>query len=162
MAPDGLSGITTREMSEIQLLAVTTVLLAPAPIDLSLPFGPPDATSDEAGRALALFGPGRVVAYLARQPPVRALYLFKTGTQSSAPNRLRHVSRPVKLLYVAATRRTATKATTALKVLRKQVGDEGVDGLPNLFWLPLADFIERRGRSIARQAAPLLDAQWLP
>jgi len=140
---------------------MTSLLLQMAPTQLTVAFGTPDALREAQGCTHAFYRHGRVVAYLARHAPAQALYLFRTAEPSRASNHLRHVSHPVKLLYVANTRRTATKATTALNVLRKRLGDSGVDALPDIFWLRLADFIERRGKSIAGQVTALLDRQSL-
>ncbi|HVV53332.1 MAG TPA: hypothetical protein VHO06_26990 [Polyangia bacterium] len=120
-------------------------------------FGAPDAVQEARGRAHAFYRGGRVVAYMARHAPSEALYLFKTTDPPHGSNRLRHVSHPVKLLYVATTRRTTTKAITALNVLRRRLGDAGVDALPDVFWLRLVDFIERRGKRIAGHVTALLD-----
>jgi hypothetical protein len=136
---------------------MTDVLLQTAPTELSVAFGTPDAVREGQGHSHAVYRQGRVVAYMARHAPAQALYLFKTASPSRASTRLRHVSHPVKLLYVANTRRTATKALTALNVLRKRLGDAGVDALPDVFWLRLTDFIERRGKRIAGHAMALLD-----
>ena len=61
-----------------------------------------------------------------------------------------------------ATRRTASKATIALNLLKKRLGNAGVDTLPDLFWFQLGDFIERRGKRIAGYVTSLLDRQQLP
>ena len=140
---------------------MTSVLLQTAPTLLAA-FGTPDALREAEGRTHALYSHGRVVAYLARQERAQALYVFKTAIQPRASDRLRHVSQPVRLLYVANTRRTTSKTTVALNVLKKRLGDAGVDALPDIFWLRLADFIERRGKRIAGYVTALLDRQTLP
>jgi hypothetical protein len=141
---------------------MTGVLLRAGPTELIVTFGEPDAIQHAQGRSLALYRPGRLVAYLARHAPSQALYIFRTDASRRAPNRLRHVSQPVRLLYVANTRRTASKATTALNLLQKRLGAAGVDTLPDLFWFQLGDFIERRGKRIAGCVTSLLDRQQLP
>jgi hypothetical protein len=140
---------------------MTGVLLQTTPTELSVAYGTPDDERDAQGRRQALYRPGRLVAYLARNPPTQALYLFKTAGDPGGTDRLRHVSHPVRLLYVANTSRTAGKAATALRVLRKRIGDAGIDALPDIFWLRLADFIERRGKKIAGYVTALLDRQQL-
>jgi hypothetical protein len=128
---------------------------------LIVTFGEPDAIQHAKGRSLALYRPRRLVAYLARHAPSQALYLFKTDASRRAPNRLRTVSQPVRLLYVANTRRTASKATTALNLLKKRLGNAAVDALPDLFWCQLGDFIDRRGKRIAGYVTSLIDRQQL-
>lgn len=141
---------------------MTSVLLQAAPTELTVAYGKPDAIEDTRGRSLAFYRPGRLVAYLARHPPSQALYLFRTAASRRGCNPLRHVSEPVRLLYVARTRRTAKKTTAALNILKRRLGDAGVDALPELFWLQLGDFVERRGLRIAGYVASLLDRQQLP
>ncbi len=137
--------------------SMTGVRLQETPTELSVVFGTPDTLQETPGSSDAFYRHGRVVAYLARHAPAQALYIFKTTEQPRASNRLRHVSRPVKLLYVASARRTATKAITAINVLRKRLGDAGIDALPDVFWLRLADFVERRGKRIAGDVTTLLE-----
>ncbi len=136
---------------------MTRVRLEATPTQLSVVFGTPDALHEVQGSTQGFYRHGRVVAYVARHSPALALYLFKTAEPPRVSNRLRHVSHPVNLLYVANTRRTVTKAITAINVLRKRLGDGGVDALPDVFWLRLADCVERRGKRIAGHVMALLD-----
>jgi hypothetical protein len=135
---------------------MTAVRLQTSPLALTVAFGSPAALLEDQRGKLALFGPHHVVAYLARHPPHRALYLFRTGPANDVATPLRHVSEPVNLLYVARTRRTVDKATTALNTLQRRLGVAGVDALPDLFWHQLADFIERRGGKIVYFVTGLL------
>jgi hypothetical protein len=141
---------------------VTAVRLQSAPTRLSVTFGAPAELRAGPGCKLALFGPNKVVAYLARHPPSRALYLFRTSPRPGAATHLRNVSEPVTLLYVAQTWRAFEKTTTALNVLKRRIGDDGIDALPDLFWYQLADFIERRGQQIVLHVTRLLERYALP
>ena len=111
---------------------------------------------------LAVFPPHKVVAYLAHHPPARALYVFKTSPTPATAVRLRYVSEPVDLLYVASTRRAADKATVALHVIERRIGSDGMSALPNLFWYRLADVVERRGRRVMYFVTRLLERELLP
>src|SRR4051812_40199384 len=82
---------------DLRLPSVTRVFLQTAPTELSIAFGAPDALEEADGQTMALFRPGRLVAYLARHEPTQALYIFKTTSKARGSNRLRHVSQPVKL-----------------------------------------------------------------
>ncbi|HZL18813.1 MAG TPA: hypothetical protein VFG23_13810 [Polyangia bacterium] len=90
--------------------------------------------------------------------PWQALYLFRTTATEDSATYLKGVSAPVNLLYVANTRRTADKTLTALRGLRAQIGESGIDALPDIYWLRLVDHIERRGRQILSHATQLLAA----
>ena len=137
--------------------AMTAVRLQTAPVALTVAFGSPTALHDDQLGKTAVFGPNKVVAYLARHPPYRALYLFRTAPPTDAATQLRYVSEPVNLLYVATTRRTVDKATVALNALQRRLGGAAVDALPDLFWHQLADFIERRGSKIVYFVSRLLE-----
>lgn len=136
--------------------AMTAVRLQAGPTVLSVAFGAPAALQDAPRAKLALFGPRMVVAYLARHRPAQALYLFRTAPANGFGVRLRHVSQPVDLFYVAHTHRTVEKATIALQAIATRRGPAGVDELPDVFWLRLADFIERRGWRIVYYVTRLL------
>jgi hypothetical protein len=136
---------------------MTAVRLQTAPVVLTVTFGSPAALHDDQLGQVAVFAPNKVVAYLARHPPYRALYLFRTAPDNDAATELRYVSEPVNLLYVATTRRTVDKATVALNALQRRLGVDGVDALPDLFWHQLADFIERRGSKIVYFVSHLLE-----
>lgn len=136
---------------------MTAVRLQTSPVRLSVTFGAPAELRAGRGCKLALFGPNKVVAYLARHPPSRALYLFRTSPQPGVASQLRHVSKPVTLLYIAHTRRAVDKTTVALNVLKQRIGFDGIDALPDLFWYQLADFIERRGQQIVLHVTRLLE-----
>jgi hypothetical protein len=97
---------------------------------------------------LAIFAPGKIIAYAIRCRPWQALYLFRTTATEDSATHLKGVSEPVNLLYVANARRTVDKTLTALRGLRGRIGDSGIDALPDLYWLRLVDHIERRGRQI--------------
>jgi hypothetical protein len=135
---------------------MTAVRLQTAPVVLTVAFGAPAALRDDHLGQVAVFAPNKVVAYLARHPPYRALYLFRTAPANDA-TQLRYVSEPVNLLYVATTRRTVDKATVALNALQRRLGAAAVDALPDLFWHQLADFIERRGSKIVYFVSRLLE-----
>jgi hypothetical protein len=107
---------------------------------------------------LAIFAPGKIVAYAIRCPPWQALYLFRTTATEDSATHLKGVSEPVNLLYVANTRRTVDKTLTALRGLRGRIGESSIDALPDIYWLRLADHIERRGRHILSHAIRLLKA----
>ena len=107
---------------------------------------------------LALFPPGKIVAYSIKCAPWQALYLFRTTATEDSATHLKGVSEPVNLLYVANTRRTVDKTLTALRGLRGQIGESGIDALPDIYWLRLVDYIERRGRHILSHATRLLSA----
>jgi hypothetical protein len=136
---------------------VTAVRLQTTPTLLSVAFGAPSELRSAIRGNLALFPPNRVVGYFVRHPPWQALYLFRTSPAPAAATRLRGVSKPVNLLYIAQTRRTVDKTTVALNVLKQRIGLDGVDALPDLFWFQLADFIERRGQKIVCYVTRLLD-----
>jgi hypothetical protein len=136
---------------------MTAVRLQIAPTRLSVAFGAPAELRSGRSFNLALFGPNKVVAYLARHPPARALYLFRTSPHPGTASHLRNVSKPVTLLYVAHTRRAGDKTAVALNVLRRSIGFDGIDALPDLFWYQLADFIERRGQQIVTHVTRLLE-----
>ena len=136
---------------------MTAVRLQTAPIRLSVAFGAPSELRPARRGALALFPPHRVVGYFVRCPPWRALYLFRTSPAPDVATRLRGVSQPVNLLYIAQTRRTIDKTMAALNVLKQRIGLPGVDALPDLFWLQLADFIERQGQRIVYYVTRLLE-----
>jgi hypothetical protein len=136
---------------------VTAVRLQTSPVRLSVTFGAPAELRADRGCKLALFGPNKVVAYLARHPPSRALYLFRTTPQPGTATHLRNVSQPVTLLYIAHTWRAFDKTTVALNVLKRRIGFAGIDALPDLFWYQLADFIERRGQQIVLHVTRLLE-----
>jgi hypothetical protein len=142
---------------------VTAVRLQGAPARCSIAFGSfVDFESTDRGK-LALFGPRKIVAYAVKYSPCQALYLFRTPpTTAETGTRLRGVSTPVNLLYVATTRRTADKTLAALKELRRRVGDPGIDALPDIFWLRLSDFIDRRGQKILYFVTQLLARQATP
>lgn len=107
---------------------------------------------------LAIFAPGKIVAYAVKCAPWQALYLFRTTATKDSASHLKGVSEPVNLLYVANTRRTVDKTLTALRGLRARIGDSGIDALPDIYWLRLVDHIERRGRHILSHATRLLPA----
>lgn len=107
---------------------------------------------------LAIFAPGKIVAYAVKCAPWQALYLFRTTATEDSATHLKGVSEPVNLLYVANTRRTADKTLTALRGLRACIGEAGIDALPDIYWLRLVDHIERRGRQILSHATRLLEA----
>ena len=137
---------------------MTAVRLQTAPARLSVTFGVPAELRAGRDCKLALFGPNKVVGYLARHPPARALYLFRTSPKPGAgATRLRNVSEPVTLLYIAQTWRAFEKTTVALNVLKRRLGFDGIDALPDLFWYQLADFIERRGQQIVLHVTRLLE-----
>jgi hypothetical protein len=136
---------------------MTAVRLQAAPVALSLAFGSPAALLADHRGQLAVFGAKKLVGYLARHPPYRALYIFRTSPANDVATSLRYVSEPVNLLYVATTRRKVDKATAALNALQRRLGDGGVDDLPDLFWHQLADFIERRGSKIVYFVSRLLE-----
>ena len=138
---------------------MTAVRLQAGPTILSVAFGAPVELRDTRRAKLAVFGPRKVVAYLARRPPAQALYLFRTAPANDAGVRLRHVSRTVDLFYVANTRRTIRKATIALKAIASRRGAAGVDELPDVFWLRLADFLNRREWRIVYYVTRMLDEQ---
>jgi hypothetical protein len=138
---------------------MTAVRLQAGPTLLSVAFGAPAELQDIPKAKLALFGPRQVVAYLARNRPAQALYLFRTAPANDVGIRLRHVSRPVDLFYVAHTHRTIEKATIALQAIVARRGAAGVDELPDIFWLRLADFIERRGWRIVYYVTRMLAEQ---
>lgn len=135
---------------------MTAVRLQTLPIRLNLAFGAPSEVRPAKRGKLALFPPDSVVGYVVRSPPWQALYLFRTSPAAGAATRLRGVSNPVNLLYIAQTRRTVDKTTVALNVLRQRIGFPGIDALPDLFWLQLADFIERHGQRVAYHVTRLL------
>jgi hypothetical protein len=85
--------------------------------------------------------------------PYRALYLFRTTPPPDTAQRLRGVSAPVDLLYVADTRRRVDKTMAALRFLKGEIGEAAIDTLPDIFWLRLADSIDRhrRGNRLLRQ-----------
>ena len=138
---------------------LTAVRLQAGPTVLRVAFGDPAEMQDTPEAKLALFGPRKVVAYVARHRPAQALYLFRTAPANDVGVQLRHVSRPVDLFYVAHTHRTIEKATTALRAIARRRGADGVDKLPDVFWLRLADFIERRGWRIVYYVTRLLADQ---
>jgi hypothetical protein len=138
---------------------MTAVRLQTGPTVLSVAFGAPAELRDTCQIKLALFGPRKVVAYLARRPPAQALYLFRTAPANDVGVRLRHVSQPVDLFYVAHTRRTIRKATIALKAIAARRGAAGVDELPDVFWLRLADFLSRREWRIVYYVTQMLKEQ---
>jgi hypothetical protein len=138
---------------------MTAVRLQAGPTLLSVAFGAPAELQNIPKAKLALFGPRRIVAYLARNRPAQALYLFRTTPANDFGVRLRHVSHPVDLFYVARTHRTIDKTTIALQAIAARRGDAGVDELPDIFWLRLADFIERRGWRIVYYVTRLLAEQ---
>jgi hypothetical protein len=136
---------------------VVTVRLQTAPARCSVAFGAVTEVQTAERGQLAIFAPDKVVAYAVRCSPWQALYLFRTSATAETATRLKGVSAPVNLLYVATTRRTVGKTLSALHGLRRRIGDRGIDELPDLFWLRLADFIERRGQKILCYAAQLLE-----
>jgi hypothetical protein len=136
---------------------MTAVRLQAAPTRLSVAFGAPSEVRSGKRGTLALFPPNRVVGYFVRHPPSQALYLFRTSPAPAAATRLRGVSKPINLLYIAQTRRTVDKTTVALNLLKQHIGLHGVDALPDLFWFQLADFIERRGQRIVYYVTRLLE-----
>ncbi|SRR5579871_608353 len=138
---------------------MTAVSLQTGPTILSVAFGAPSELRDTCHTRLAIFGPRKVVAYLARRPPAQALYIFRTAPANDVGVRLRHVSQPVDLFYVARTRRTIRKSTIALKAVAARMGAAGVDGLPDVFWLRLADFLNRREWRIVYYVTRLLAEQ---
>ena len=140
---------------------MTAVRLQAGPTLLSVAFGAPTELRTSRHGKVALFGPKKIVAYVARHPPVQALYLFRTTPANDAGVRLRNVSHPVDLLYVASTYRTVRKATLALAAISDRIGPAGVDALPDLFWLRLADVIERRGRHVVYYVTNMLAEQSL-
>lgn len=140
---------------------MTSLLLGTHPIGLSVAFGTPDALRTVGGRAVALFRPERLVAYLVRYDHAQALYLLKTDASRRARTRLRNVSHPIRLFYVAKTRRTASKTLRAINLLKRRLAADSVDALPDLFWLQLADFCERRGKRVASYVTAVLDRQQL-
>lgn len=141
---------------------MTTLRLQTAPTRLNVTFGVPAELRVERGCKLALFGPNKVVAYLARHPPARALYLFRTSPRPGTATHLRNVSKPVTLFYIAHTSRTFHKTTAALNVLQQRIGFAAIDALPDLFWYQLADLIERRGLQIVDHVTRLLERQQMP
>ena len=140
---------------------MTAVRLQTGHIILSVAFGSPAELRNRRHGKVALFGPNKIVAYVARHPPVQALYLFRTTPANDAGVRLRNVSHPVDLLYVASTYRTVRKATLALAAISDRIGAAAVDALPDLFWLRLADVIERRGRQVVYYVTHMLAEQSL-
>ena len=138
-------------------LPVTAVRLQTVPICLRVAFGAPSELQSGTRGKLALFPPSTVVGYFVRYPPWQALYLFRTSPAPDVATRLRGVSKPVNLLYIAQTRRTIDKTMVALNVLKLRVGLHGVDALPDLFWFQLADFIERHGQRIVSYVTRLLE-----
>jgi hypothetical protein len=48
--------------------------------------------------------------------------------------------------------------SAGLRGLRAQIGESGIDALPDIYWLSLVDHIERRGRQIFSHATQLLAA----
>ena len=72
---------------------------------------------------LAIFAPGKIVAYAVKCAPWQALYLFRTTATEDSATHLKGVSEPVNLLYVANTRRTVDKTLTALRGLRARIGE---------------------------------------
>jgi hypothetical protein len=141
---------------------MTAVRLQTGHIILSVAFGAPAKLRNSRHGKLALFGPNKIVAYVARHPPVQALYLFRTSPANDVGVRLRNVSHPVDLLYVASTYRTVRKVTLALDAIADRIGAAGLDALPDVFWLRLADVIERRGRQVIYYVAHMLAEQSLP
>ena len=136
---------------------MTALRLQTAPICLRVAFGAPSALRAGVRGKVALFSPNRVVGYFVRYPPGQALYLFRTSPAPDVATRLRGVSKPVNLLYIARTRRTIDKTMAALNVLKLRIGLPGVDALPDLFWFQLADFIERHGQRIVCYVTRLLE-----
>jgi hypothetical protein len=137
---------------------VVAVSIQAFPARCSVAFGSMSELRTTPPGKLAIFSPGKIVAYAIKCPPWQALYLFRTtGTEDSATH-LKGVSEPVNLLYVANTRRTVDKTLTALRGLRGRIGESGIDALPDIYWLRLADYIDRRGRQILSHATRLLSA----
>ena len=64
---------------------MTALRLQTAPVALTVAFGSPTALHDDQLGKMAVFGPNKVVAYLARHPPYRALYLFRTAPPPTRP-----------------------------------------------------------------------------
>jgi hypothetical protein len=94
--------------------------------------------------------------------PISAQLGIRTSPANDAGVRLRNVSHRVDLLYVASTYRTVRKATLALDAIADRIGAAGVDALPDVFWLRLADVIERRGRRVIYYVAHMLAERSLP
>jgi hypothetical protein len=136
---------------------VTAVQLRTRPAVCTVTFGTYSQLQvTERGR-FAIFGPRKIVAYLVQAAPYRALYLFRTTPPPDTAQRLRGVSAPVDLLYVADTRRRVDKTMAALRFLKGEIGEAAIDTLPDIFWLRLADSIDRRGGEIVYYVRSLLD-----
>jgi hypothetical protein len=136
---------------------LTAVHLRTKPAVCTVSFGTySEVRVTERGR-FAIFGPRKIVAYLVQVAPYRALYLFRTTPPPDTAQRLRGVSAPVDLVYVAGTRRTADKTMAALRFLKEEIGETAIDALPDIFWLRLADSIERRGGEIVYYVRSLLN-----
>jgi hypothetical protein len=136
---------------------VTAVRIQTTPARCSVVFGSPSELQATSTGKLAIFGPEKIVAYFAQRSPWQALYLFRTSPPPGSATCIRGVSEPVSLLYVAQTRRTVDKTNAALHVLKRRIGEGGIDALPEIFWLRLADFIERRGQKILYYVTRLLE-----
>ena len=134
------------------------VSLQSFPARCSVAFGSISELRTTPPRKLAIFAPGKLVAYTVKCPPWQALYLFRTTATEDSATHLKGVSEPVNLLYVANTRRTVDKTLTALRGLRVCIGEPGIDALPDIYWLRLVDYIERRSRRILSHATRLLEA----
>ena len=135
---------------------MTAVRIQTSPARCSVAFGSYSVLQPTKSGNLALFAAEKVVAYYIQYSPHRALYLFRTSPLPGSATRLRGVSQPVNLLYVASTRRTVEKTTIALRFLDRQVGPAAIDSLPDIFWFRLADCIERRGWTIVPYVTDLL------
>jgi hypothetical protein len=135
----------------------TAVHLRTKPAVCTVSFGTYSEVRVTERARFAIFGPRKIVAYLVQVAPYRALYVFRTTPPTGTAERLRGVSAPVDLLYVANTRRTADKTMAALRFLKEEIGEAAIDALPDIFWLRLADSIERRGGEIVYYVRSLLD-----
>jgi hypothetical protein len=136
---------------------VVAVCIQTFPARCSVAFGSISELRSNPPGKLAIFAPDKIVAYAVKCSPWQALYLFRTTADAETATNLKGVSAPVNLLYVANTGRTVDKTLSALRGLRHRIGEPGIDALPDIFWLRLVDFIERRGQPILHHAIQLLE-----
>lgn len=105
--------------------------------------GEPVEISQGVRGPIAIFPPGRLVAYLLERPRHVRLFLFRTCLDRATHlSEIPGVHPAVNLLLVARRRPTVKKVSKVFGLLTKHSGD--IDELSDRFWLRVAGVISRR------------------